>query len=115
MSRRDPAVRLRHVRDHAREALELSAGRARDEVEHDRVLTLALVRLLEIVGEAAGRVPPETRAQLSDVPWPRIIGLRNRLIHEYDAVDFDVLWSILTVWLAPLVTELDAYLGDATP
>jgi uncharacterized protein with HEPN domain len=79
------------------------------------VLTLALVRLLEIVGEAAGRVPTETRAQLSGVPWPRIIGLRNRLIHEYDAVDFDVLWSILTIWLAPLVTELDAYLGDATP
>jgi uncharacterized protein with HEPN domain len=97
--------------DHAREAVELARGRTRTDLDTDRLLNLALVRLLEIVGEAANRVPKEEQTQYPRVPWPQIVGLRNRLIHGYDAVDFDILWQIVTVDLPPLIIELEALLA----
>jgi uncharacterized protein with HEPN domain len=94
--------------DHAREALALIGRRTQAEVEQDRLSNLALTRLLEIVGEAAGRVSPERRAQHPGIPWPQIVALRNRLIHGYDAVDFDIVWKILTVHVPPLIAGLEA-------
>ena len=64
-------------------------------------------RLLEIVGEAASRVPAEERTRHPDIPWPEIVGLRNRLIHGYDSVDFDILWQIVTHDLPPLIAALE--------
>src|SRR5215813_8209490 len=96
MSRHEGDIRLRHMLDHAREAVAMASGRTRRDLDTDRQLNLSLVRLLEIVGEAAGRVPAEGRARHSDIGWPEIIGLRNRLIHGYDSVDFDILWQIVS-------------------
>ncbi len=80
--------------------------RTRADLDTDRQLNLSLVRLLEIVGEAAGRVPAEERAHHPDIPRPEIVGLRNQLIHGYDSVDFDILWQILTNDLPPLIGVL---------
>jgi len=88
-------VRLRHMHDHALEAMQMASGRRREELDTDRQLNLALVRLLEIVGEAAARVSHEVQAAHCDIPWPEIVGLRNRLIHGYDDVDLDILWDII--------------------
>ena len=93
-SQRD-RVRLDHMVDHAREAIALIEGKSRPDLDDDRVLNLALVSLLEIVGGAAGRVSQEC-ALHPEIPWSQIIGLRNRLIHEYDSVDYDILWKIVT-------------------
>jgi len=95
MSRHESTFRLQHMLDHSREAVEMLSGKSREDLDRDRQLNLALVRLLEIVGEAANRVPPEDRGRYSNIPWYEIIGLRNRLIHGYDSVDFDVLWQII--------------------
>ena len=81
MSKHDPAVRLHHMRDFAHRAVSLVAGKTRDDVENDEVLRLALAHLVELVGEAASRVPPEVQAQHPGIPWPKIVGMRNRLIH----------------------------------
>jgi uncharacterized protein with HEPN domain len=70
-------------------------------------LNLSLVRLLEIVGEAASRMPLEERIRYPDIPWAEIVGLRNRLIHGYDSVDFDILWQILSKDLPPLIEALE--------
>ena len=107
MSRHEGDIRLRHMLDHAREAVAMANGRYRGELDTDRQLNLSLVRLLEIVGEAAGRVPAEERACHTDIPWPEIVGLRNRLIHGYDAVDFDILWRIVSDDLPPLIAALE--------
>jgi len=96
MSRHEGDVRLRHMLDHAKEAVAMARSRTRFELDSDRKLNLSLVRLLEIVGEAAGRVPAEERDRHPDIPWPEIVGLRNRLIHGYDSVDFDILWQIVS-------------------
>lgn len=112
MPRRDPRVTLCQMRDHAREAMDLARGKTRKDLDEERVLNLALVRLLEIIGEAANRVPPTDRERYAQVPWEQIIGLRHRLIHAYDRVDFDILWQIVTRDLPPLVAELEKILAS---
>ena len=107
MSRHKSDLRLRHMLDHAKEAVAMARGRTRAELDRDRQLNLSLVRLLEIVGEAAGRVSAEERTRHPDVPWPEIVGLRNRLIHGYDSVDFDILWQIVSDDLPPLIAALE--------
>ena len=103
MTRRDGHVRIAHMLEHAREAAEMAAGTTREGLDEHRQLNLALVRLLEIVGEAANRVPAEERAHYPEVPWQDIVDLRNRLIHGYDSVDFDILWQILQDDLPKLI------------
>ncbi|HUG91359.1 MAG TPA: HepT-like ribonuclease domain-containing protein [Planctomycetaceae bacterium] len=101
--------------DHAEEALLFATGRRRSDLDADRALNLSLTRLLEVIGEAAARVTEPTRNQCPQIPWPQIVGLRNRLIHGYDLVDFDVLWRIVQNDLPPLVTELRSILASGSP
>jgi uncharacterized protein with HEPN domain len=100
-------TRLKHMLDYSREALALIEGKDRKELDQDRTLNLALVRLLEIVGEAANRVSSETQNAHAEIPWFQIVGLRNRLIHGYDSVDFDILWQVLAEELPALVGALE--------
>jgi uncharacterized protein with HEPN domain len=107
MTQHDPQVCLRQMRDHAQEAVELMRGKSREGLLADRTLNLAVVHLLEILGEAANRMPPDERLKYPQVPWPQIIGLRHRLVHGYDRVDLDIVWQIITRHLPPLVAELE--------
>ena len=93
------------MRDCARETIELVRGRTRGDLDTDRVFALALVRLLEIIGEAARRVPPDEQARIAGIPWESIVGLRNRLIHGCDDVDHDIVWQIVTTDV-PLLEKL---------
>jgi uncharacterized protein with HEPN domain len=115
MAHHDDAVSLRQMLDHAREASELVKQRVRADLDQDRVLSLALVQLCQILGEATSRVSEPRRQQHPEVPWPQIIALRNRLIHGYDTVDLDILWQILTGDLPPLVAALTNILAPKTP
>ncbi|MGH2356347.1 MAG: HepT-like ribonuclease domain-containing protein [Chloroflexota bacterium] len=112
MPRPDGGVRLRHMLDHARETVALVQGKTRADLDADRLLNLALVRLLEVIGEAASRIPAEERARYPGIPWSQIVSLRNRLIHGYDSVDFDILWAILSQDLPKLIIELEQIVTD---
>jgi len=111
MSRHDDSVRLRHMLDAARKAVTLMAGKTRAQVAADEIGQLALARLLEIVGEAAGRVSPEYRAAHPELPWMEMSGLRNRLAHAYFDIDLDVLLDIVAKDLPPLIGQAEALLG----
>lgn len=111
MTRRDPAVAYRHMLAHAREALTLTRDKTRADLDSDRLLNLALVRLIEIIGEAANRVPKEEQMLYPQIPWAQIVSLRNRLIHGYDAVDFDILWQIITQDLPALIAVLETIIS----
>ena len=115
MSRRDPMVAVQQMSDHGREAMELSVGRSRVDLDLDRTFELALTRLMEILGEAARRVPREFRARYAYVPWQDTTDLRNVLIHDYDTVDFDELWRIVQEYLPPLVEQLQAIIDENLP
>jgi uncharacterized protein with HEPN domain len=101
-------IRLLHMLEHSREVTQLASGRTRQDLDADRVLSLALVRLLEIIGEAAAGVSADARAKNPGIPWSEIVGLRNRLIHGYDSVDLGVIWSIIERDLPALVRELES-------
>ncbi len=110
MSRRETRVTLRQMLDHIEEATALSSSRTRADLESNRMLLLALIKLVEIVGEAARRIPEEIKLKHSGIPWSEIIGTRDRLVHGYDAVDHDILWTIVTEDFPPLATQIEALL-----
>ncbi|MFH1983426.1 MAG: HepT-like ribonuclease domain-containing protein [Pseudomonadota bacterium] len=107
MPKRDDTVVLRHMLDHAREAVGMIAGKTRKDLDAERMLELSLTRLVEIVGEAAGRVSVQGQEEHPAIPWKEIIGMRNRLIHGYDSVDLDVLWDTVDLDLPPLIIALE--------
>jgi uncharacterized protein with HEPN domain len=112
MSRRDPAASLRDMLDYAQKAVCFCEGKSRDDFEHDELLQLAVVRALELVGEAASRVPTDVRDQSPLIPWQDIIGTRHRLIHGYDRVDLRIVWDTVQDDLPPLIDTLRSCLGD---
>jgi uncharacterized protein with HEPN domain len=111
MPQREARVTLRQILDHAREASAMVQGRDRQALDGNRMLALALVRLLEIIGEAAGRVPSEERGKCPDISWAELVALRNRLIHAYDQVDLDIVWEIATRDLPDLIRALEQIPG----
>ena len=66
----------------------------------------AVVRNLEIIGEAATRIPEEFKAGHPDVPWRRVVGLRNRIVHEYFGVDIGIVWSVVSQDLPHLKSQI---------
>lgn len=99
--------------DAAREAMGYAAGRSRSDLDQDTMLARALVNCLAVVGEAAARVTPETRARDESIPWAQIVGMRNRLIHAYFDIDQDEVWRTVTEDLPTLANRLQALLDEA--
>ena len=96
----------------AREAIKISNDVSRSDLVPFGLETLSLTRLLEILGEAARRTSPEFRERHRHIEWKLIAGTRDRLIHGYDTVDYDVLWDTCTLDLPPLVAKLEQVLQD---
>ena len=111
MTQHDDLMRIRHMLDHAREAVEMQGGKPPEDLEQNRMLQLALVRLIEIVGEAATRVSDAGQKRYPSIPWRKACGMRNRLVHGYDRVDLKVLWDTITDDLPPLIAELERILS----
>ena len=99
-------VRLQHMLDSAEAAIEFMQGRDRLALDHDRMLLFAVVRAVEILGQAASRVSPATREHYPNLPWRAATSMRNRLIHGYFDIDRDILWATVTVELPALVETL---------
>lgn len=110
MTRHDDRIRLLHMLEHAVEAVQMIREHTRADLDTDRKLNLALVRLVEIIGEAATRMSPEVRNRHPGIPWLDIIGMRNRIVHGYDQVDFDILWDVMELHLPSFITELQRIL-----
>jgi len=105
--RKDDTVRMRHMLDAAREASAFIQNKARQDLQHNRMLALSLVRLIEIIGEAASKVSRESQKSHPSIPWASIISMRNRLTHAYFDIDFDRLWDTIKADLPPLIAELE--------
>ena len=112
MSKIDDLTRLKHIRDSAQEALFFVNNRTREDLDRDRMLSLALVRLIEIMGEAANNVSKPYQDKYCRIPWRQIIGMRNRIIHAYFDVDLDIIWQVITQDLEPLLIEVEKAIKD---
>lgn len=108
-------LRLRHMLDAAREAVTFTQGHSLADVERDRLLQLALTRLIEVIGEAASKLSPAFRRRYPVLPWPDIVGMRNRLIHGYDDVDLVILHTTIEQDLPPLIAAIEALLTAEAP
>ncbi len=115
MRKPDDRLRLRHMLETARKAAVFIEGRRREDLDSDEILALALVRLLEILGEAAKGVSDEFRRKHSQIPWRLIAGTRDRLTHGYYDVNLDIVWNIVTEDLPPLIAELERLVPAARP
>jgi len=93
--------------DAAREAESFAQNKTRSSLGTDRKLQLALVKCIEVVGEAAAKISNESRENLPQIPWSNIIGMRNRLIHAYFDINLDILWKTVIEDLSPLISELE--------
>ena len=97
MIERDETVYLRHMLDAIDQIARYVDGKSKGDFWGSEMLQDAIVRQLEILGEAAGRVSRETCAAHPEVPWPKITGLRHRLIHDYFDVDGNMVWRVATI------------------
>lgn len=104
-------VRLQHMLDAAKRIAAFTSGGRREDLDRDDKLALAIVRLLEICGEAAKAVSPALKALYPKVPWAAIGRTRDRLIHGYFNVDLDIVWQIVTTDIPPLVSQLEGIIG----
>ena len=93
--------------DAAKEAVSFVRNKSRGSLDKDRKLVLALVKAIEIIGEAAANVTKECGEDLPGIPWTNITGMRNRLIHAYFDINLDILWQTVTEDLKPLIIELE--------
>ena len=92
--------------DAAEKIQQFLEGHERADFESDELLALAIVRLLEIIGEAAARMSIGVQDELDEIPWTQIVGMRNRLIHGYFDVDLDIVWAVVSDDLPDLMEHI---------
>ena len=109
LDRRDRYA-LDDMRYWALQATQIASGRAREDLETDRLLAPALQYALIVLGEAAGRVSEAFQEQYPQIPWGSIIGMRNVLVHGYDKTNLAIVWRAVTSDLPALVADLDGIL-----
>ena len=112
MSQHDPALYLTHIVESA----ELVAAYVKD-IDYetfcdDQQLQDAVVRRIEIMGEAVKNLPPELRDENAHVPWRRIAGMRDKVIHDYMGVDVELVWTVADSLMPQLQSDVQAILDD---
>jgi uncharacterized protein with HEPN domain len=114
---RDDQLLLADIQTAARAIIEFSAAKQRQDLERDRLLQSALLHQFAIIGEAASNLSRELKARHSMVPWQAICGFRNIVIHEYFALDLDIVWEAVTADVPRLLEQVTVILGSdfATP
>ncbi len=98
--------RLQHIIEAAENLQEFVAGRQRADLDTDRMLVFAIVRAVEIIGEAASKISKETRTAQVTIPWKAIIGMPNRLVHGYLDIDANIVWVAVTEEIPALLGQL---------
>ena len=91
---------------------EFTAGMTQENFSKDKKTIKAVVRSLEVIGEAAGKIPQQIRNRYPEVSWQEIIGMRNRLIHEYFGIDLDIIWQTIEEDLEPLDVIVQSMVDD---
>ena len=108
MSVNNDQIRVKHIQDAIDEIIAFVDGETKDSFLKDRKLQLAIIRLIEIIGEAATRLSVPFKQKHETVPWQAIIGMRNRLIHAYFDVDLDRVWETVTHSIPELSDQIKA-------
>ena len=101
---------LRDMLTYARDAVEFIQGESLDSLKNDKILARALTFTVGVIGEAASNISREFQDANPQIPWPQIIGMRNRLFHGYGEIKHERLWATVTTAIPPLIAELEKLL-----
>lgn len=96
----------------ARDTVTITSDRRRSELDSDILLRHALIRCVQLIGEAAARIGDSTREQIPDLPWPRMVGMRHILVHDYFKVDHDAVWRTATEHIPLMIPLLEVALAN---
>ena len=108
---KDPA-RLEHMSDAIARILDFVKGKSKEDLQNDSVLYYAVVKNIEIIGEAANMLTTEFHDAHPETPWKMVKGMRNYIVHEYFQIDDIVVWDVVTNNLKPLRNQLEIYLEN---
>ncbi|NJN72955.1 MAG: DUF86 domain-containing protein [Limnothrix sp. RL_2_0] len=112
MTEIDDLTRLRHMRDAAQEILMFLDNQTKEDLSNNRMLQLAVIKDLEIIGEAANKVSGEIKRQYPAIPWRQMVGMRNRLVHVYFGINVGVIWRTVQENIPALLRDLEQALSD---
>ncbi len=106
--KRDDIIRLNHMLESAHKIITYAKGYKRNDLDSNQMLVSALIREFLVIGEAASKVSIETRNQLVDIEWDKMIGMRNRLIHAYYDINLNMIWNTVQNDIPKLIWELES-------
>ena len=99
----------------AAQKIQSRVDRGRERFDADEDMQIALTHLLQVIGEAAARVSSNTTARYPTVPWRQIVGMRNRVVHDYFEVDLEIRWVAVTIDVPRLARDIERIVGETRP
>jgi uncharacterized protein with HEPN domain len=108
---KEPVPYLKHIAEECSYILSVSNGLLKDAFLNDETLKRAIVRSLEIIGEATKRVPTEFKEKHSSIQWKSMAGLRDRLIHDYFGINYEIVWDVVANKIPELKNQIQEVLS----
>jgi len=112
MSKRTPSALMEDILQCADKVISYTKDISYDEFVSNSMIIDAVIRNIEIIGEASNRLPDEYKDQIPEIDWHKIRGLRNRIVHDYFGIDYDIIWLVKETFLPELVKEINIILKN---